>query len=126
MRKIKEIVMRKLLIVFLILICSSTALCSVKEDYKKAKEEQKYRFNQFWDVTRDRGEYSTANETIWYTEPNGYITNLNRNNINYVKNEFQRKKFRHNNTRIMLRRTVSGNKKMLLQLSTTKVQNSPR
>ena len=91
-----------------------------------SKEEQKYRFNQFWDVTRDRGEYSTANETIWYTEPNGYITNLNQNNINYVKNEFQRKKFRHNNTRIMLRRTVSGNKKMLLQLSTTKVQNSPR
>jgi len=91
-----------------------------------SKEEQKYRFNQFWDVTRDRGEYSTANETIWYTEPNGYITNLNPNNINYVKHEFQRKKFRHNNTRVMLRRTVSGNKKMILHLNTTKIQNSPR
>jgi len=91
-----------------------------------SKEEQKYRFNQFWDVTRDRGEYSIANETIWYTEPNGYIQNLNPGNINYVKHEFQRKKFRHNNTRIMLRRTISGNKKMILHLSTTKLQNSPR
>ena len=91
-----------------------------------SKEEQKYRFNQFWDVTKDRGEFSTANETIWYTEPNGYIANLNPNNINYVKHEFQRKKFRHNNTRILLRRTVSGNKKMILNLNTTNVQISPR
>jgi len=95
-------------------------------DILYSKEEQKYRFNQFWDVTRDRGEYSLANETIWYTQPNGYITDLNPNNLNYVKHEFQRKKFRHNNTRLMLRRTVSGNKKMLLLLATTKVQNSPR
>jgi hypothetical protein len=91
-----------------------------------SKEEQKYRFNQFWDVTRDRGEYGNANETIWYTQPNGYITDLNPNNLNYVKHEFQRKKFRHNNNRVLLRRTVSGNKKMLLHLSSTKVQNSPR
>lgn len=91
-----------------------------------SKVEQKYRFNQFWDVTKDRGEYSSANETIWYTEPNGYITNLNPNNINYIKQEFQRKKFRHNNNRVLLRRVVSGNKKMILHLSVTKVQNSPR
>ncbi len=91
-----------------------------------SKEEQKYRFNQFWDITRDRGEYGIANETIWYTQPNGYVTDLNPNNLNYVKHEFQRKKFRHNNNRILLRRTVSGNKKMLLILANTKVQNSPR
>ena len=92
-----------------------------------SKEEQKYRFNQFWDITKDRGEYSpTANETIWYTQPNGYITDLNPNNLNYVKHEFQRKKFRHHNNRVLLKRTVSGNKKMILLLADTKLQNSPR
>jgi len=95
-------------------------------DILYSKEEQKYRFNQFWDVTKDRGEYSIANNTIWYTKPNGYVTDLNPNNLNYVKHEFQRKKFRHNNTRLLLRRTVSGNKKMMLLLSNTKVQISPR
>ena len=91
-----------------------------------SKEEQKYKFNQFWDVTKDRGEYSSANETIWYTQPNGYITDLNPNNLNYVKHEFQRKKFRHHNNKVLLRRTISGNKKMILLLSNTKLQNSPR
>lgn len=83
-----------------------------------SKEEQKYRFNQFWDVTRDRGEFSpTAAETIWNTEPNGYIKNLNPVNLNYTKNELQRKKFRHYDTRVLLRRNVSGNKNMQLLLT---------
>jgi hypothetical protein len=92
-----------------------------------SKEEQKYRFNQFWDITRDRGEFSpTVNESIWITEPNGYIKNLNPVNLNYNKPEFQRKKFRHNNNRILLRRNVSGDKKMIIILHGTKLQISPR
>jgi hypothetical protein len=96
-------------------------------DIVYSKEEHRYRFNQFWDITDDRGEFSpTVTETIWITEPNGYIKNLNPINLDYSKNELQRKKFRHNNNRILLRRTVSGNKKMLLMMNNTKLQNSSR
>ncbi len=91
-----------------------------------SKEEHKYRFNQFWDVTRDRGEFSFTSEPIWLTEPNGYIKNLNPANLNYQKTEFQRKKIRHNNNRVLLRRTVCGNKNMIMYLANTKLQNSPR
>jgi hypothetical protein len=91
-----------------------------------SKEEHKYRFNQFWDVTRDRGEFTLTSEPIWITEPNGYIKNLNVANLDYQKAEFQRKKLRHNNNRVLLRRTVCGNKKMIMYLANTKLQNSPR
>jgi len=96
-------------------------------DIVYSKVEQKYRVNQFWDVTRDRGEFSpTVTESIWETEPNGYIKNLNPINLNYSKDQLQRKKMRHNNNRILLRRTVSGNKKMIMLVNNTKIQNSPR
>lgn len=95
-------------------------------DIVYSKVEQKYRINQFWDITNDRGEFSIANETIWITEPNGYIKNLNPVNLNYSKQQIQRKKMRHNNNRVLLRRKVSGNKKMLVIVNSTKIQNSPR
>ena len=44
-----------------------------------SKEEQKYRFNQFWDVTDDRGEFNpNVNEPIFITQLNGYIRDLNQ------------------------------------------------
>jgi hypothetical protein len=95
-------------------------------DILYSKEEHKYRFNQFWDTTRDRGEFTLSEESIWITEPNGYIKNLNPVNLNYSKSEFERKKIRHNNNRVILRRVVSGNHKMLMILNNTKLQNSPR
>jgi hypothetical protein len=81
-----------------------------------SKEENKYRFNQFWDITKDRGEFpigsdypptgqlvpgttqllgNYAEQVIWNTQPNGYIKTLNANNLNYNKPEMQRKRFRH-------------------------------
>ena len=81
-----------------------------------SKEENKYRFNQFWDITRDRGEFPTGStypplgplvpgttvllgnyeqEVVWNTGPNGYTKTLNANNLNYAKPEMQRKKFRN-------------------------------
>jgi hypothetical protein len=81
-----------------------------------SKEENKYRFNQFWDITKDRGEFpigsdypptgqlvpgttqllgNYADQVIWNTQPNGYIKTLNQNNLNYAKPELQRKRFRH-------------------------------
>lgn len=91
-----------------------------------SKEEQKYRFNQFWDVTNDRGEFSNAQQEIFITQLNGYIRDLNANNMNYQKAEDQRKKFRHYYNKVLLRRKKSGNRKMLLKLANTKLLLSLR
>ena len=79
------------------------------------KEEQKFRFNQFWDTTRNRGEIVfpngdfdsnifTVNEPIWHTELDGYTRQLNPQNLNYFKDPLERKKFRHYWNKIVLRR----------------------
>jgi len=95
-----------------------------------SKEEQKYRFNQFWDVTRNRGEFVIggvlAQQPVWDTELNGYIRNLNLNNIDLNKSPFERKKFRHYTNHVVLIRTVSDNVKMMLKLINNKLLNSPR
>jgi len=99
-------------------------------DILYSKEEQKYRFNQFWDVTNDRGEFpalqTDVQEPIYITRLNGYIRDLNMANINLDKEAFQRKKFRHYYNHIILRRTVSDDAKMLLRLTNTKINLSPR
>lgn len=91
-----------------------------------SKEEQHYRFNQFWDITDDRGEFTTAERMIWNTEPNGYVKVLNPINLNYNKAELQRKKFRHYTNTVLLRRRVSGNRKMLVLITNNKNLFSPR
>ena len=91
-----------------------------------SKEENKYRFNQFWDVTKDRGEFSNAEQEIFITRLNGYIRDLNAANLNYQKAEDQRKKFRHYYNKLILRRKVSGDRKMLLKLNNTKLVLSLR
>jgi hypothetical protein len=91
-----------------------------------SKVEQKYRFNQFWDITDDRGEFSTAARRIWITEPNGYIRNLNPINLNYNKPLHQRKKFRHYQSHLKLIRRVSGNHNMQLKIVNSKNQYSMR
>lgn len=91
-----------------------------------SKEEQKYRFNQFWDVTTDRGEFSGVENTIYLTRLNGYIRDLNMANINLLKSSFERKKFRHYYNHVVLRRLVSNDKKMLLRLNNTKLNASSR
>ena len=97
-----------------------------------SKKENKYRFNQFWDVTDDRGEFFNpaipgfAQRPIWDTEANGYIRNLNPINIDYNKAPFQRKKFRHYTTSVLLRKKVSGDRKILVMIADTKDLYSPR
>jgi hypothetical protein len=96
-----------------------------------SKEENKYRFNQFWDITDDRGEFNlSAQRPIWDTAPNGYVRVLNPNNLNYNKPELQRKKFRHYTTSVLLRKRVvagqSMNYKMLVMIADTKTLYSPR
>ena len=112
-----------------------------------SKEENKYRFNQFWDITKDRGEFPIGSgyppqgtlipgttelfgnypqEFLWVTQPNGYIKTLNPNNMDINKPFLQRKKFRHYLNFLHLRRDVSSNINMILKLTSTKNQISPR
>ena len=91
-----------------------------------SKEEQKYRFNQFWDITDDRGEFTGVERPIWITTLNGYIKTLNQFNLNYLKAAMQHKKFRHYYNMVLLRKNVSGDRKMLLKLSNSKMNISFR
>ena len=115
-------------------------------DILYSKEEQKYRFNQFWDITANRGEIITptgdfdsnaaaAQQAIMWTELNGYVRDLNSLNLEYDKPPIQRKKFRHYWNKIVLRREPEINeageviletRKMLLKLDNTKVNLSMR
>ena len=52
--------------------------------------------------------------------------NLNSVNLNYNKDEFQRKKFRHYTNIVKLRRNISGPISMRLRLLNLKNQYSPR
>jgi hypothetical protein len=99
---------------------------STNIDILFTKEEQKYRFNQFWDITDDRGEFTTAERMIWFTEPNGYKRSLNPLNLNYNKLALQRKKFRHYLNHVILNKKVSGNVKMLMKVAINKNLYSPR
>lgn len=91
-----------------------------------SKEENKYRFNGFWDVTKDRGEFTGNTIQMFNTSENGYIFDINPGYVEYNKSPIQRKKFRHYNNRVFLRRNVSGSTKMNLKLVNTKIQPSNR
>jgi hypothetical protein len=119
-------------------------------DILYSKEENKYRLNQFWDVTRDRGEFPIGSpyppndgpylpspdstvllgnyeeRNIWVTEPNGYIKALNLANIDYQKPQLQRKKFRHYINYIKLSKANSRDTNMIIKVVNTKTQSSPR
>lgn len=100
-----------------------------------SKEEQKYRFNQFYDIVRDRGEFGKNNSTnelddfdaridmnpdfcepIWKTNPNGYTKELNDDNLDYNKFQLEHKRFRHYKQLVLLRRVKCGNKNMVLSI----------
>jgi len=91
-----------------------------------SKEEQKYRFNQFWDITKDRGEFNGTSIPMMVTSPNGYEWQINPQYVNYQKPPLERKKFRHNVNRVLLRRLKSGDVKLLFKLSNQKLLQSPR
>jgi hypothetical protein len=115
-----------------------------------SKEENKYRFNQFWDITKNRGEFpigstypptgplvpgttqllgNYSNQVIWNTESNGYIKTLNANNLNYVKPDLQRKKFRNYLNYLFLSKLVEPEERdinFILKIINTKTQYSPR
>lgn len=95
-------------------------------DIQFSKEEHKYRFNQFWDITRDRGEFTTKRTSMFLTKGNGYTRTINPQYIDYRKSALERKKFRHYSSKLFLRKLVSGSTKMLLKLNNTKIIQSAR
>lgn len=95
-------------------------------DINFSKEENKYRFNQFWDVTKDRGEFSGAEIPLLNISPDGYKRQVNPTGVNYNKPILQRKKFRHNVNRVWLMKKVSGENKFLFKISNQKLQASFR
>lgn len=96
-------------------------------DILYTKEEQKYRFNQFWDITKDRGEFTTsAEQVIWNTEANGYNRNLNPYNLDYNKDSFEHKKFRHYKHNVLLKKNISGNTNFILTLGMQSTLHSSR
>ncbi len=84
------------------------------------KTEQKYRFNQFSDLTKNRGQFTLNWKTIFITEPNGYKESLNPSNLDYGKSPTERKKIRHNSCVLLLRKNKSTDTKMFLLLSNAK------
>ena len=92
-----------------------------------SKEENKYRFNQFWDITKDRGEFNTTvNQPMFITKSNGYQYEINPQYVNYSKVALERKKFRHNVNRVWLRKSKSGDLKILFKISNQKLIQSHR
>jgi len=97
-------------------------------DIQYSKVENKYRFNQFYDITNNRGQAlpSPLNIPMFNTNGNGYIYPINPAYVNYAKNPLEHKRFRHNVNRVFLRRLVSGNNKFLFKISNQKNLQSPR
>ncbi len=90
------------------------------------KVENKYRVNQFWDATKDRGTTTNANVHLAATDESGYKTVINPLAIDIHKPEEDRKKFRHYWTKFRLTKTVSGKYKFICKLLNIKKQVSIR
>ncbi len=95
-------------------------------DILYSKEENKYRFNQFVDLTRDRGEFSGQKFPMFITQSNGYKSTINSAYIDYGKSKLQHKKFRNYTEKVHLTKLVSGNIKMIFKIANSKILNSPR
>jgi len=91
-----------------------------------SKIENKHRFNQFLDATKDKGQVSGNQFRMFNTEQNGYRKVLNSTYIDYNKSPLQRKRFRHYGNRVILGKEVSDNLKINLKVVNTKETLSPR
>lgn len=91
-----------------------------------SKEENKYRINQFWDTTKDRGEFSNADYHLYPTDESGYKNVINPVGIDIDKPEEQRKKFRHYWNKFRLIKTNSGENKFICKIHNIKKQISFR
>ena len=88
------------------------------------KTENKYRFNRFNDLTRDRGkDYDNENQ-MWITRANGYIRDVNPLYLDLNKAPNQQKEFRHYHNTILLRKRVSGKYQFITKFQNFKLNTS--
>ncbi len=90
----------------------------IKAEFEKV--EQKYRIDQFWDITKDRNK----SVPLMVTQPNGYRKVINKVAVNYGKESL--KPFRHNYGNIVLRKTDPQDVWMTLKWIVEKEILSPR
>ena len=91
-----------------------------------SKVENKYRLNDFYDYTKDRGEFTLANTPMLTTSANGYTFTPNTSYFNLFKPWNQLKKFRYTGTRIFMRKSSLGANSLTIRYANTKNQLSPR
>jgi hypothetical protein len=91
-----------------------------------SKEENKYRINQFFDLTRNRSEFDDQYIPMWEHAPDGYHKVVNGRYITYSKAALQRKKFRHYVNKAVLKRVKCGGVKMVLKMVGSKHLRSMR
>lgn len=91
-----------------------------------SKVEQKTRVDQFFDLTKDRGEFTHNNYPLWTVSPNGYVKTVTPQAINPGKNPFERKKFRNIWHKIYLSKASSGNTKYIFKIANANNTQSPR
>lgn len=99
---------------------------NVSYDIVFFKEENKYRVNQFWDTTKDRGEFNNSEFHLFPTDESGYKNVVNNVAINLNKPEEQRKKFRHYFNKFRFIKSVSGENKFLFKILNIKKEVSVR
>lgn len=92
----------------------------------QSKEEQKYRFNGFWDATKNRGEFVPNTIHMMATGANGYTFQLNPLYFDYNKSPLERKRLRNYSTNVWLRRTLPADNKMIFKFSQAKINPSYR
>jgi hypothetical protein len=88
------------------------------------KQENKFRFNQFSDLVKDRGEFTGAALPLWNHGPNGYGKSLNPLALDYNKSPFERKKFRHYINRMLLIRNSNMTNQLLVKVFQLKINPS--
>lgn len=91
-----------------------------------SKVENKYRLNDFYDFTNDRGQFTLANVPMITTDPNGYTFTTNAPYFNMLKPPMQQKRMRYMGTSIFMRKTNLGKNSLTIRYATTKNVYSPR
>lgn len=91
-----------------------------------SKTEQKYRISQFDDITKDRGEFSNNEFALFYSHPSGYKRIINPGAIDFNKDSYQRKNFRHYSNFFWFSKSVVGASKILCKWFNTKLTISPK
>ena len=95
-------------------------------DIQINKVENKFRLNDFFDITKDRGETSNTPSSLFNFDESGYKFTLNQSAIDYNKSQFEKKRFRHKYTKVYFELTNSSIYKLIFDLSNFKTTFSSR